>query len=208
MHGNITAVTVQFNKIVSNEVKDNEVLLEPSYGKKTNELFGGANSILFTVGFYTCHGSNQRQVVTHQAFHLPFQPPCPTPKILALICNITTFGPLWSPDHFCCFCSCLCDLARIITLHSYFFSPLLLSHFGLASGQVGSSWQIWYLDPDSAGKGREQRGVFLSLTWRMAPNRLLPLSQFLPFDLFQQDYEDNITPILQMRTLRRRYHRY
>ena len=35
----MTAVTTQSNKIVSNEVKDNEGLLEPSYGKKrTNFL--------------------------------------------------------------------------------------------------------------------------------------------------------------------------
>ena len=30
----MTPVTIQSNKIVSNEVKDNEVLLEPSYRKK------------------------------------------------------------------------------------------------------------------------------------------------------------------------------
>ena len=30
----MTPVTIQFNKIVSNDVKDNEVLLEPSYRKK------------------------------------------------------------------------------------------------------------------------------------------------------------------------------
>ena len=35
-------VTIQSNKIVSNEVKDNKTLLESSYRKKkkTNELFG------------------------------------------------------------------------------------------------------------------------------------------------------------------------
>ena len=36
----MTAVTIQSNKIVSNEVKDNQTLLEPSYRKKTNEVFG------------------------------------------------------------------------------------------------------------------------------------------------------------------------
>ena len=30
----MTALTIQSNKIVSNEVKDNSELLEPSYGKK------------------------------------------------------------------------------------------------------------------------------------------------------------------------------
>ena len=34
MHADMTAVTIQSNKIVLNEVKDNEVLLEPSYRKK------------------------------------------------------------------------------------------------------------------------------------------------------------------------------
>ena len=33
MHADMTAVTIQSNKIVSNEVKDSEVLLEPSYRK-------------------------------------------------------------------------------------------------------------------------------------------------------------------------------
>ena len=46
MHVDITAVTTQSNKIVLNKVKDNEALLEPSYGKKTNELFGQTNSIV------------------------------------------------------------------------------------------------------------------------------------------------------------------
>ena len=39
MHADMTAVTMQSNKIVSNEVKDNQVLLEPSYGKP-NKLLG------------------------------------------------------------------------------------------------------------------------------------------------------------------------
>ena len=34
----MTAVTIQSNKIVSSEVKNNEVLLEPSYRKKMNFL--------------------------------------------------------------------------------------------------------------------------------------------------------------------------
>ena len=33
MHTHMTAVMIQSNKIVSNEVKDNKALLEPSYGK-------------------------------------------------------------------------------------------------------------------------------------------------------------------------------
>ena len=33
-------VTILSNKIVSNEVKDNKTLLESSYRKKTNKLFG------------------------------------------------------------------------------------------------------------------------------------------------------------------------
>ena len=33
MHADMTAVTIQSNTIVLNEVKDNSALLEPSYGK-------------------------------------------------------------------------------------------------------------------------------------------------------------------------------
>ena len=36
----MTAVTTQSNKIVLNEVKDNQALLETSYGKKPYKLFG------------------------------------------------------------------------------------------------------------------------------------------------------------------------
>ena len=42
-----TAVTIQSNKIVSNEVKDNWVLLEPSHGEGLNELFGQPNILIF-----------------------------------------------------------------------------------------------------------------------------------------------------------------
>ena len=42
MHANMTAVTIQSNKIVVNEVKHNKTLLEPSYGKK-NKLYGQPN---------------------------------------------------------------------------------------------------------------------------------------------------------------------
>ena len=34
----MTAVTIQSNKIASNEVKDNEMLLELSYGKKQTKF--------------------------------------------------------------------------------------------------------------------------------------------------------------------------
>ena len=40
----MTAVTIQPNKIVSSEVKDTSALLEPSYGKKPNGLFGQPNT--------------------------------------------------------------------------------------------------------------------------------------------------------------------
>ena len=36
MHADRTAVTIQTNKIVLNEVKDNQTLLEPSNRKKNN----------------------------------------------------------------------------------------------------------------------------------------------------------------------------
>ena len=35
MHADMIAVTIQFKKIVLNEVKDNQAILEPSYRKKT-----------------------------------------------------------------------------------------------------------------------------------------------------------------------------
>ena len=44
MHTDRTAVTIQSNKIVSNEVQDNHVLPEPSYRKKLNELWGQSSS--------------------------------------------------------------------------------------------------------------------------------------------------------------------
>lgn len=43
MHTDLTAITTESIKIVSNKVKDNQVLLEPSYGKKLNKLFGQPN---------------------------------------------------------------------------------------------------------------------------------------------------------------------
>ena len=46
MQADMILVTIQSNKILLNEVKDNEALLEPSYGKKTNDLFGQPNTIL------------------------------------------------------------------------------------------------------------------------------------------------------------------
>ena len=47
MYTNTAAVTIQSNKIVSNEVKDNWVLLEPSHGEGLNELFGQPNILIF-----------------------------------------------------------------------------------------------------------------------------------------------------------------
>ena len=43
MHADMTAVIIQSNKIVLDEVKDSEALLEPSYRKKLNKLFGQNN---------------------------------------------------------------------------------------------------------------------------------------------------------------------
>ena len=40
----MTAVTIQSNKIVLNELKDNEALLEPSHREKPNKLFGPPNT--------------------------------------------------------------------------------------------------------------------------------------------------------------------
>ena len=48
MHADMTAVTIQLNKIISNEVKDNQALLEPSYKKELNEHFG-QSSIMYYI---------------------------------------------------------------------------------------------------------------------------------------------------------------
>ena len=40
MQAGMSTVTTQSNKVVSNEVKDNKALPEPSYRKKPKELFG------------------------------------------------------------------------------------------------------------------------------------------------------------------------
>ena len=39
MHADMTTVTIQYNKIVFNAVKDNEALLQLSFGEKTNKPF-------------------------------------------------------------------------------------------------------------------------------------------------------------------------
>ena len=39
MHADMTAVTIQSNKTIPNEVKDIQALLEPLYGKVLNKLF-------------------------------------------------------------------------------------------------------------------------------------------------------------------------
>lgn len=137
--------------------------------------------------------------------------------ILAFIWNSTArsclaCGPLWSSDHFCCYCSSLHGIPWIPTLHSYFLNLRLFSHFGLNQ----RSWQILYFDTDFAGEGRKHRGIFLSLTWSTTPNRLrdvcfhclcfLHLS-FSTIWSFQQYDEVNVTPILQTSTLRRQHHR-
>ena len=47
MYTDMTAVTIESNKIVSNEVKDNRVLLQPSYGEGLNELFDQPSILIF-----------------------------------------------------------------------------------------------------------------------------------------------------------------
>ena len=46
MHADMTTLTIQSNKVVLNEVKDNKAPLEPSYGK--NQMIFLANPILFS----------------------------------------------------------------------------------------------------------------------------------------------------------------
>ena len=43
MHIDMKAVTMQSNKLVSNEVEVNHILLEPWYGKRLSKLFGQLN---------------------------------------------------------------------------------------------------------------------------------------------------------------------
>ena len=49
VHTGITAVMIQSNKIVSNEVR--QALLKPSYGKKLKELFGQPNKLEISASF-------------------------------------------------------------------------------------------------------------------------------------------------------------
>ena len=44
MQADMTALTIQSNKIVLNEVKDKWALLEPLYGKSVTDFFGQASS--------------------------------------------------------------------------------------------------------------------------------------------------------------------
>ena len=46
MHTDMTAVTIESNKIVSNQVKDNQKLLELSYGGEKTNPFGQPNIFL------------------------------------------------------------------------------------------------------------------------------------------------------------------
>ena len=52
MHADMTAVTTQSNKIVSNEVKDNQALLQPAYGRKKKKPIFLANPIYFREAAY------------------------------------------------------------------------------------------------------------------------------------------------------------
>ena len=52
MHADMTVVMIQSNKIVSNEVKDNSALLEPSRKKKLNELYGQPSISVRTEVYY------------------------------------------------------------------------------------------------------------------------------------------------------------
>lgn len=45
MHADMTAVIIQSDKIVLSEVKDNQTLLEPSYGR-ANKSFGQPDAMI------------------------------------------------------------------------------------------------------------------------------------------------------------------
>ena len=62
MHADMTALTIQSNKIVSNEVKDNYALLEPSYGKKQMNFLANSNIISFSSGHIICRAWNKMKM--------------------------------------------------------------------------------------------------------------------------------------------------
>ena len=45
MHADMTAVTIQSDKMVWNEVNDNQALLEPTYRKRKMNIFGQPNTL-------------------------------------------------------------------------------------------------------------------------------------------------------------------
>jgi len=62
MRADMTAVTIQSNKIVSNEVKDNYALLEPSYGKNQMNFLANSNIISFFSGHIVCRAWNKMKM--------------------------------------------------------------------------------------------------------------------------------------------------
>ena len=61
-HADMTAVTIQSNRIVSNEVKDNYALLEPSYGKNQMNFLANSNIISFPSGHIICRARNKMKM--------------------------------------------------------------------------------------------------------------------------------------------------
>ena len=87
----MTAVTIQCNKIVSNEVEDNSALPEPPCGEKTNELLGQPNnSVNWLLGSSLCwehlerplHSSRIQMLVTEVS---PMQCHCAISQGLRLV---------------------------------------------------------------------------------------------------------------------------
>ena len=58
----MTAVTIQSNRIVSNEVKDSYALLEPSYGKNQMNFLANSNIISFPSGHIICRARNKMKM--------------------------------------------------------------------------------------------------------------------------------------------------
>ena len=154
MHADMTAVTIQTNKIVYNEVKDKKVLPDPSYGK--NQMNFLANPIeLYAWNLYNfinqCHPNKFNKTVNNNKH-------CPLSLILRGVLFLQSALVLLSPPAWIPFKplkkaknnpSHLFHLFRKYLLHAYYVANILkcwgyrtwtLTSWRLQSG--GVDWQL------------------------------------------------------------------
>ena len=62
MYAGMTAATIQSNKIVSNEVKDDYAVLEPPYGKNQMNFLASSKIISFSSGHIICRARNKMRM--------------------------------------------------------------------------------------------------------------------------------------------------